>query len=101
MKEDVGIERERAVCRPPARLRREWERLITSLDSAQALGRKYHAPPEWGRPVAASAWCDEDGRLRASAIEYANGRRLETRHDARGNWRAAFTRTPPTKGTSR
>lgn len=83
---------ERDVAVPPARLRKDWERLITPLDSAGRLGRQYHAPAEWGPPVAASTWCDEDGRLRASAIEYANGRRLETRHDARGGWKATFTR---------
>jgi hypothetical protein len=90
----MTLSTERPVASPPARIMAVWERMITPLDAAEQLGRKYFALPEWGRPIAASTWCDEDGRLRASAIEYANGRRLETRHQRSGKFEAKFTRIP-------
>jgi hypothetical protein len=84
-------ERENPIGIPPSHIYAKWERLITPLAMAEQWGLQYGAQPEWGTPVAASVWCDEDGRPKASALEYANGRRIETRH-RKGNYSTTFRR---------
>ena len=84
-------DREKPIGIPPAYIYSKWERLITPLAMAEKWGRSYGVPKDWGRPVAASVWSDADGNAKASALEYANGRRLETRH-RKGSYQTTFTR---------
>lgn len=83
--------REQPIWIKPAHIRSTWEALITPLSVAEEWGKRYGVPDDWGRPIAATVWCDADGKARASALEYANGRRLETRH-RKADYSATFCR---------
>lgn len=77
------------------RTRDTWERCFISLGDAEQVARhKYNAYAEWGMPLAASCWVDEDkGNLKLFVADYADGRRLIARHGR--NITITYTHTPP------
>jgi hypothetical protein len=66
------------------------------LGDARNLAQdRYFAKPEWGTPLAASCFVDQDsGALRLFVADYEMGRRLTARHSRTGSLKIAFGRTP-------
>lgn len=62
------------------------------------LLRSKGVPEHFGYPVDAAAWFDNDGAARIIVADYANGRRVEFRHNARTS-RLSYT-TPTNKDTT-
>lgn len=97
MSEKLPFRGGEARCEPaPLGVSKLWLYCIVHLDDARDVARRYCAPAEWGKPIAASAWAndDDDGRIRMFCADFANGRRQIVRIAKSGRWKMTTQRTP-------
>ena len=87
----------------PARLPKRFEAttiIISGDGQAAEVMRRKCVPAEWGDPIDAVAfWDDDSGDLKAMTCDYPNGRRAEVRIKRRG-FTTSLTNTPAEQAQS-
>lgn len=77
----------------PVGIKRDWDQTSITRQDAGIVMRRHGVHAEYGDPVDAVAWFeDQSGLLRCLVADYANGRRATLRKRATGS--SLFVGTP-------